>query len=263
MAQTFQKPENALRRAEELIEVGKKVDALETLHSALQHRKFRNLWTTVIEKIMIKHLELCVELKKMKHAREGLYQYRQMCQAANISSLETVVKKFREAAESKVNEAKKQKDIQMAELGDLDEDSLAPQTIMLRAIQANDTRQQSQDRDVHMHFRFLWDTYKVILDVLKSITASRTYTMRQPSMPSTSAARTSGTRSSSGCARTCGKITLRRSSTNRGRRLRRPAGILLKPSTARSRRAASSSRSPPTWTNGAKLTTQLPRSLTS
>merc|ERR1719394_2018387 len=44
----------------------------------------------------------------------------------------------------------------------------APEKILARAIQAQDTRQQSQDGDVHMHFRFLWDTYKVVLDVLKS-----------------------------------------------------------------------------------------------
>mmetsp|Transcript_23469 Transcript_23469/g.52737 ORF Transcript_23469/g.52737 Transcript_23469/m.52737 type:complete len:1166 (+) Transcript_23469:139-3636(+) len=163
---TFQKPENALKRAEELIAVGKKQDALDTLHAAMQNRKFRNLWTTTIERIMVRHLELCVELKKMRTAREGLYQYRTMCQAANIGSLELVVQRFRKAAEEKVSEAKKLKDSQ-ADLADLDEME-APQTILLRAIQAQDTRQQSQDRDTHAHFRFLWDTYKVVLDVLKS-----------------------------------------------------------------------------------------------
>lgn len=146
--------------------MGKKQDALDTLHAWIQGRKFKAMWTTTNEQIMIRHLELCVELKKMRVAREALHQYRTTCQA-NISSLETVVKRFREAAEEKVNEAKKQKDLQMAEMENLDEME-APQTILLRAIQAQDTRQQSQDRDVHMHFRFLWDTYKVVLDVLKS-----------------------------------------------------------------------------------------------
>lgn len=167
MATTFQKPENALKRAEELIEVGKKQDALETLHAAIQYKKFRNLWTNTIESIMVRHLELCVDLKKMRIAREGLHQYRTTCQAANIGSLELVVQKFRQAAEKKVNEAKKLKDDQMAAMEDLDEME-SPETVMLNAIQAQDTRQQSQDKEVHMHFRFLWDTYKVVLDVLKS-----------------------------------------------------------------------------------------------
>eukprot|EP00441_Pelagodinium_beii_P044795 CAMPEP_0197620830 /NCGR_PEP_ID=MMETSP1338-20131121/1561_1 /TAXON_ID=43686 ORGANISM="Pelagodinium beii, Strain RCC1491" /NCGR_SAMPLE_ID=MMETSP1338 /ASSEMBLY_ACC=CAM_ASM_000754 /LENGTH=1106 /DNA_ID=CAMNT_0043190115 /DNA_START=66 /DNA_END=3386 /DNA_ORIENTATION=- len=164
---TFQKPESALKRAEELIQIGKDQDALETLHAALQHKKFKNLWTTTIESIMVRHLQLCVDLKQMRMAREGLYQYRTMCQAANIGSLEHVVQKFRDAAEAKVAEAQKQQEIKMSDMADLDENE-APQTILLRAIQASDTRQQSQDRDVHIHYRFLWDAYKVVLDVLKS-----------------------------------------------------------------------------------------------
>merc|ERR1719210_2706175 len=145
---SFQKPENALKRAQELVEVGKKMDALITLHDALQYRKFRNLWTETMERIITKHLELCVELRKIKIARDGLHQYRTMCQAANnINSLESVIQKFRKAAEDKVNDARAKalKDLEMAEVEDLDEME-APQTILLHAIQAQDTRQQSQDR---------------------------------------------------------------------------------------------------------------------
>merc|ERR1712232_1363848 len=68
--------------------------------------------------------------------------------------------------EDKVSEAKKSQESN-EEIDDLDEME-SPQTILLRAIQAQDTRQQSQDKDTHAHFRFLWDTYKVCLDVLKS-----------------------------------------------------------------------------------------------
>lgn len=164
---TFVKPENALKRAEELIAVGKKEDALETLHAALLHRRFKNQWTITLESIVERHLGLCVELKKIRTAREGLHQYRATCQAANISSLEKVVRVFRQAAEDKVHEAKKEQDIKASHMADLDELE-APETILLQAIQAGDTRQQSQDKDVHTHFRFLWDSYKVILDVLKS-----------------------------------------------------------------------------------------------
>lgn len=165
---TFQKPESALKRAEELLDVGRQQDALETLHAALTNKKNNRLWTSTIEQIMVKHLELCVELKRFRQAKDGLYQYRTMCQAANISSLELVVTKFRTAAEGKVQEAKKQQDLNTSRLADLEEME-PPQIILLKSIQANDTRQQSQDRDVHSHFRFLWDTYRVILDnILKN-----------------------------------------------------------------------------------------------
>jgi len=165
---SFQKPESALKRADELIEVGKQKDALETLKAAIENRRFKNMWTQTSEQIMLRHLMLCVELKKMRTAREGLHQYRQTCQGVNIASLEHVVQQFRKAAEDKVNEARKESEAkQLADMEDLDEME-APQTILLRAIQAGDTRQQSQDKDIHSLYRFLWDTYKVILDVLKS-----------------------------------------------------------------------------------------------
>ncbi|CAE7351950.1 TIF3A1 [Symbiodinium sp. CCMP2592] len=164
---SFVKPENALKRAEELLEVGKQNEALETLHHAILHKRWKNQWSPTLEKIIERHLQLCVELQKMRFAREGLHQYRATCQAANIQSLEQVVRVFRRAAEEKVNQAKKEQDVRLGKVADLEEMD-APETILLQAIQAGDTRQQSQDKDVHTHFRFLWETYKVILDVLKS-----------------------------------------------------------------------------------------------
>eukprot|EP00933_Yihiella_yeosuensis_P072717 TRINITY_DN8120_c0_g1_i1.p1 TRINITY_DN8120_c0_g1~~TRINITY_DN8120_c0_g1_i1.p1 ORF type:complete len:1189 (-),score=396.77 TRINITY_DN8120_c0_g1_i1:579-4019(-) len=167
MSTNFVKPESALKRAEELIAVGKNFDALDTLHAAVLHRRFKNQWTTVLESIVERHLGLCVELKKIRIAREALHQYRSTCQAANITSLEKVCRGFCTSAEEKVNAAKKEQDIKMATLGDLDEME-SPESILLQAIQAGDTRQQSQDKDIHTQFRFLWDAYKVTLDVLKS-----------------------------------------------------------------------------------------------
>mmetsp|Transcript_7144 Transcript_7144/g.17135 ORF Transcript_7144/g.17135 Transcript_7144/m.17135 type:complete len:1180 (+) Transcript_7144:164-3703(+) len=164
---SFVKPENALKRAEELLEVNKQNEALETLHHAILHKRWKNQWSPTLEKIIERHLQLCVELQKMRFAREGLHQYRATCQAANIQSLEQVVRVFRKAAEDKVNTAKKEQDVRLGKVADLEEMD-APETILLQAIQAGDTRQQSQDKDVHTHFRFLWETYKVILDVLKS-----------------------------------------------------------------------------------------------
>jgi len=161
------KPENVLKRAEELIEINKKQDALEALHNVLIQKRVRSLWSATIEQIMIRYLDLCTDLRNMRMVREGLHLYRNMCQNANIGSLEMIVQQFRKNAETKVNAAMKSKaDSDTARMEDFDE-AESPEVILLRAIQAGDTRQQSQDGDAHMHFRFLWDAYKVILDVLK------------------------------------------------------------------------------------------------
>jgi len=57
--------------------------------------------------------------------------------------------------------------LKLSELEDLDEME-SPEMILAKSIQAADTRQQNLDRDVHQHFRFLWDSYKAILDILKT-----------------------------------------------------------------------------------------------
>ena len=45
----------------------------------------------LIEEIMFRYLELCVDLKKSHVAKEGLFQYRNMCQSTKVASLASVV----------------------------------------------------------------------------------------------------------------------------------------------------------------------------
>lgn len=65
----------------EFIEVGKPARALDTLQEVFRNKKFSYTWSEqVIEPIMFKYLDLCVELKKSHIAKEGLFQYRNMFQ---------------------------------------------------------------------------------------------------------------------------------------------------------------------------------------
>jgi hypothetical protein len=92
------KPESALKRADgnfdlfpnriieillfffvELIEVGKKQRALETLLEVIKSRRHRT-WTKTHEPLMEKLLELCVDLKKSLIAKDGLHQYKTIAQ---------------------------------------------------------------------------------------------------------------------------------------------------------------------------------------
>jgi translation initiation factor 3 subunit A len=67
----------------ELIEVGKKQRALETLLEVIKSRRHRT-WTKTHEPLMEKLLELCVDLKKSLIAKDGLHQYKTIAQTVRL-----------------------------------------------------------------------------------------------------------------------------------------------------------------------------------
>ncbi|KAB2059258.1 hypothetical protein ES319_A11G289500v1 [Gossypium barbadense] len=80
----FAKPENALKRAEELIN------------------------QKPLERIMFKYVELCVDMRKGRFAKDGLIQYRIVFQQVNVSSLEEVIKHFMHLSTEKAEQARTQ-----------------------------------------------------------------------------------------------------------------------------------------------------------
>ena len=59
----------------------------------------------VLEQIMFRYVDLCVELKKGRYAKDGLIHYRNVCQQVNVSSLEEVIKYFLKTATNKAEAA--------------------------------------------------------------------------------------------------------------------------------------------------------------
>jgi translation initiation factor 3 subunit A len=56
---------------------------------------------------MKNYLSLCVELKESQMAKDGLHQYKTICQTVNVKSLEDVINGYLHLAEEKAEEAKK------------------------------------------------------------------------------------------------------------------------------------------------------------
>ncbi|VDM97595.1 unnamed protein product [Thelazia callipaeda] len=162
----FQKPETALKRAQELISVGKEVDALETLHDTIKSRRHKQ-WTKTHEAIMLKHMELCVSLRRSHDAKDALFQYKTLTQQIAIKSLETVIQHFLELAQQKTEEAQKTSIEKVEEIDDLDQAD-APENLLLSAV-SGDAVQDRMDRTVLSPWlRFLWDSYRNCLDLLRN-----------------------------------------------------------------------------------------------
>jgi translation initiation factor 3 subunit A len=105
------RPENALKRAEELENVGQKAAALQSLRDVITSKRSRANWSKTYEDIMFKLMDLCVEMKRRNDAKEALMQYRNMCQQVNINSLEEVIKYYLNKATEKAEEARLQAEV--------------------------------------------------------------------------------------------------------------------------------------------------------
>ncbi|KAL0327912.1 UNVERIFIED_CONTAM: Eukaryotic translation initiation factor 3 subunit A [Sesamum calycinum] len=165
---TFARPENALKRAEELINVGQKQEALEALHSFITSRRYR-AWTRTHERIMFKYVELCVDMRRGRHAKDGLIQYRGICQQVNITSLEEVIKHFMQLATEKAELARNQAQAleEALDIDDLEADK-RPEDLMLSYVSGEKGKDRSDRELVTPWFKFLWETYRTVLEILRN-----------------------------------------------------------------------------------------------
>ncbi|CAK9188599.1 unnamed protein product [Ilex paraguariensis] len=165
---TFAKPENALKRAEELINVGQKQDALQALHDLITSKRYR-AWQKTLERIMFKYVELCVDMRRGRFAKDGLIQYRIVCQQVNISSLEEVIKHFMHLATERAEMARSQAQAleEALDVDDLEADK-RPEDLMLSYVSGEKGKDRSDRELVTPWFKFLWETYRTVLEILRN-----------------------------------------------------------------------------------------------
>lgn len=148
--------------------LGKPSRALETLYDVIKSRKRNNTYSEkLIEQIMCKYLELCVDLRKSHVAKEGLYQYRNLCQSTNVASLADVVQGYLNLAEKRTDEARQKSHDSVQEVDDL-ENLATPEMIMLSAVSVEGAQERS-DRTILMPWvKFLWESYCQCLELLRT-----------------------------------------------------------------------------------------------
>ena len=104
----------------EFIDIGKKASGLEVLNDIIRSKKHRQ-WSKTHESIMLLFTELCVELQRSSFAKDGLYQYRNICKDVALNSFEVVVKAFLALAKEKASAAREESEqATLVEIEDLD-----------------------------------------------------------------------------------------------------------------------------------------------
>ncbi|KAJ4497147.1 hypothetical protein C8R41DRAFT_760320 [Lentinula lateritia] len=87
----FSKPETVLKQAEGLVSVGQTHAALQSLSEMFSPKRFRRsvfevprIPLSALLSLALRFMELCVELRKGRTAKEGLMQYKNLAQNTNV-----------------------------------------------------------------------------------------------------------------------------------------------------------------------------------
>ncbi|KAL6064760.1 Eukaryotic translation initiation factor 3 subunit A [Balamuthia mandrillaris] len=160
MHSRFVKPENALKRAQEFLEVGHREEALNALRGVITSKRHRT-WQKSHEALMLKYINLCVELRRGKEAKDGLHQYRGICQQANIASLGVVIKAFLEQAEQQAKGAQEKAEKITLNIEDLESEETSTEGL----VEAKDRTDRAL---VTPWLKFLWEAYRTVLDILRN-----------------------------------------------------------------------------------------------
>ncbi|CAJ0945535.1 unnamed protein product, partial [Mesorhabditis belari] len=162
----IQKPDTAMKRADELIAVGKEQAALDVLHDTIKARRPK-IWSQTYEEMMRKHLELCTSLRKPHIAKDALFQFKAMTQQTAVSSLEKVINHYLFVAEQRVEEAQKMSIDKAGEIDDLDQGE-TPEHLLMAVVSAAATQDRMDRAVLAPWLRFLWDSFRNCLELLRN-----------------------------------------------------------------------------------------------
>ena len=160
-----------IMKTTELVEVGEVEYANQALYDIItDNQTRRRQWSKTYEGIMLKLMELSVNLRKPAMVKEALHKYRAMCMQSNVSSLEEVVRSLINLAEARTEEARRTVDETVLEgAEDLEEEAMeTPETLLLEAAGNTLTRERIDRQQVVPWMRFLWEVYRVVLDIVKT-----------------------------------------------------------------------------------------------
>ncbi len=117
---------------------------------------------------MIVFLDLCVDLKKPRLAKDGLHQYRVICQQTNLSSMAFVMKHFLETSEKAAEAAQNEAEQALLKSGDRVKSAESIEAKLLNSVSGEDAKDRADREHVTPWLKFLWETYKTVLDILRT-----------------------------------------------------------------------------------------------
>jgi translation initiation factor 3 subunit A len=140
------------------------------LHTILTAKRHRT-WQKIHETIIMKYMDICVELQLSRDAKDGLHQYRNISQQQAPNSLEVAIQHLIKLAESRARKAKNASNTASlkaaASVDDLEAEQ-SPESIMLSTMTAEGDSDRLDREVVVPWLKFLWETYRTILEILRN-----------------------------------------------------------------------------------------------
>lgn len=169
MAPPTFRPENAIKRAEELISVGNSQAALQSLYDFVTAKRVRWTQPATLEPIVFKFLELGVELKKGKMIRDCLHQYKKLIQGTpeGLISVGVVARKFIDIVEKKIANEQAKEEERHVDVDDL-EGGVTPENLLISIYEEDQSVGGFNDETFTSWVRFTWESYRSVLELVRN-----------------------------------------------------------------------------------------------
>ena len=169
MPPPIRRPENALKRADELISVGESQAALQSLFDFVTARRIRFADPSTIEPIFFRFLELGVELKRGKQIKDALYQYKKLVQGSveGLISVGVISRKFIDIVEKRMAAEESKENLKEVTDDDL-EGGITPENLLISAYEEDQSVGGFKDEEFTSWMRFTWESYRAALDLLRN-----------------------------------------------------------------------------------------------
>lgn len=152
-----------------VLQVGQKANALQTLHDTITTKRYQRNWTKALEETALKYVDLAVDMRQGRKLKDALINYRNTCQHVNVGSLENVIQHLVKAASDRAEAARVEAQARLEEVleGDLEADA-SPEELLLSYVSGEKSADRTDREVVTPWFKFLWETHRNILDVLRN-----------------------------------------------------------------------------------------------
>lgn len=142
--------------------------AWEVLSEILNSKKHRTNWSPIHEQIMLKYIDLSVELQKVPE--NGLRDFKSIAAVTAANSMTIVVRHYLKLCTAKVDSAEGEVSEALKVLSDVEDvdEYCDPEAALMAMVTEDDTEARTKKAMLMPWVKFLWEAFRTCLEVLRN-----------------------------------------------------------------------------------------------